>query len=185
MNFYKYQFEQCQNHSRNTWGLINEITCRKKRSKNTIHVLKLANGSSTSDPKTIVNKLNNYFTKIGTKMSSNLPTAQTPYNQFLKNRQQGTFCLLPTDPMEILEMIESFAKNTPGQDKIPAKFFKLGAPALANILSVLINQCFVLGKFPQSLKIARVTPIHKGGPKDINSNYRPISIISVISKLIE
>ena len=83
----------------------------------------MANGSLASDPITISNQFNNYFTKIGTEMSSNLPTAQTPYNQFLKNRQQATFCLLPTDPMEILEMIESFAKKTPGPDKIPANFF--------------------------------------------------------------
>ena len=100
INFYNHQFEQCQNQSRKTLGLINEITCRKKRSKNTIRILKMANGSTTTDPKMIANELNEFFTKIGTEMSSRLPAASTPYNHYLKNRQRSAFCLLPTDPME-------------------------------------------------------------------------------------
>ena len=56
---------------------------------------------------------------------------------------------------------------------------------ISNILSILINDCFTQGVFPDSLKIARVTPIHKEGPEDTPSNYRPISILSCISKLIE
>ena len=103
----------------------------------------------------------------------------------MKNRQLSSFYLTPTDPFEILELIDELAKKPAGTDKIPAKYVKLGAPALSNILSVLINECYMLGRFPDSLKIARLTPIHKGGPNDIPSNYRPISILSVLSKLIE
>ena len=147
--------------------------------------MKTANDSTISDPKQIANELNKYFTNIGTEMSNRLPTTQISHKQFLKNRQLNTSYFNQTDPMEILEIIDSFAKKSPGSDKIPAKFFKLGAPALANILSVLINECYATGKFPQTLKIVRVTPIPKGGSKETHSNYRPISIISVISKLIE
>ena len=41
------------------------------------------------------------------------------------------------------------------------------------------------GHFPDSLKIAKIFPIHKGGPTDCPSNYRPISVLPVLSKLIE
>ena len=145
----------------------------------------MTNGVITKDAKKIANTLNEYFTNIGTDMSSRLPDPPVPYQQFLKNRQQSSFYLTPTDPMEILKIINSFLKKSCGPDKIPVKFFKLGAPALSNLLSVLINDCFATGQFPNSLKIAKVFPIHKEGPKDTPSNYRPISILSVIAKLVE
>ena len=184
-NYYEHRFELCQNNTRKIWGLINEVTCRKKRDKNTIQTLKIANGLTTSDPKIIANTLNKYFSNIGTHMSSRLPAAPIPHQDFLKNRRPNSFYLRPTDPMEILNLLDKFSPNITGPDKIPAKFIKFGAPALSNILTVLVNNCFATGKFPQTLKIARVTPIYKDGPKDTPENYRPISIISALSKLIE
>ena len=87
--------------------------------------------------------------------------------------------------MEVLEIIESFSKTTFGPDRIPPKFVKLGAPALSNILSELINECFAMGIYPDPLKIARLTPIHKSGPTDQSNIYRSISILSILSKIIE
>ena len=183
--FYDHQFVRCQNNSRKTWRLINEITCRKKRDKVTIHALKAASGSISSDAKTMANTLNAYFTNIGINMSNNLPPSPISHQDFLKNKiYRNSFYLKPTDPMEIYKVINSF-KSVVGPDKIPAKFFKLGSPALSNILSDMINECFLSGIFPQALKLARVTPIYKEGPKDAPCNYRPISIISVLSKLVE
>ena len=72
-----------------------------------------------------------------------------------------------------------------GPDNLPIRMLKAGLPILSIILSNLINECFLDGIFPQSLKIARVTPLFKGGSKDSPNCYRPISIISPLSKLIE
>ena len=184
-NFYGRLFTKFQNSSRKIWGLINGITCRKKRDKNTINTIKMANGTSTSDPKIIADTLNDYFTNIGQNLSDQLPSPQVTYQQFLKNRQRNSFYLRPTDPMEVLEIIESFSKNSLGPDKIPPKFVRIGAPALSNILSELINECFETGIYPDSLKIARLTPIHKGDSIDQSCNYRPISILSILSKIME
>ena len=51
----------------------------------------------------------------------------------------------------------------------------------------IIDQSISSGKFPDSLKLAKIIPIHKGGAKDdpVNYTYRPISILSVLSKIIE
>ena len=57
--------------------------------------------------------------------------------------------------------------------------------SLSKPLSELINLSFALGKFPTILKIAKVIPIHKKGDKSECDNYRPISLISNISKLLE
>jgi len=43
----------------------------------------------------------------------------------------------------------------------------------------------ITGIYPQSLKCAEVVPIHKGGQKDVRTNYRPISLLSPINKIFE
>ena len=182
--YYEQRFEEYKNNSKKMWKMINELTCRKNRDKNTIQALKLANGQLTSDAKTIANTLNEYFVNIGTNLANQLPTAPMTYEHFLKNPQANSFFLHPTDPGEISKIMNSFSSHK-AAGLIPAKFFKAGAPALCCILSNLINDSFSTGIFPQTLKLARVTPIFKEGSPYVAANYRPISIISVIAKLVE
>ena len=123
-NYYDYRFEQCQINSRKTWSLINQITGRKKREKSWINCLKINNGS-TNDPKLMADTLNSFFTNIGTTMANNLPPPPVSHQHFLKNRQQSSFFLTPTDPFEILDIINKFlSRKAAGHDKIPAKLLK-------------------------------------------------------------
>ena len=52
-------------------------------------------------------------------------------------------------------------------------------------LTLIINQVLSTGQFPKNLKTAKVIPIHKTGEKSLMKNYRPISILPVVSKIIE
>ena len=188
--FFERRFAQYQNNSKKIWGIINDITCRKNRDRKTILSLKLENGSTTDDPKTIANILNEFFVNIGTDMSKKLSPALVSHEHYLKKfksrSQRNSFFLAPTCPAEVAKIINSFSPNkAAGPDGISAKFLKLGAPALCHILSRLVNGCYEAGIFPDPLKLARVTPIFKDGSPDDPSNYRPISIISVLSKLVE
>ena len=61
-----------------------------------------------------------------------------------------------------------------GIDKIPPKIIKWGAPVLIPILTKLFNKCILGGIYPDSLKIARVKPVFKGGLKNQIPSYRPI-----------
>ena len=56
---------------------------------------------------------------------------------------------------------------------------------LCHPLTTLINNCFVDGEFPDGLKVAEVVPIFKFGDPNLASNYRPISLLSMYSKLVE
>ena len=76
----------------------------------------MANDRNTCDSKIIADTLNSYFTNIGVDMSRRLPDIFVPHQHFLKNRQRSSFYLTPTDPMEILDLIDEFSKKPAGTD---------------------------------------------------------------------
>ena len=72
-----------------------------------------------------------------------------------------------------------------GTDKISGKFLKDGAWILAKPISEWCNLSSTLGSFPDACKIARVKPLFKKGSKTDPSNYRPISLLPLLSKVFE
>ena len=80
-------------------------------------------------------------------------------------------------------MFERLSFNLVG---LGARTLKIAAPAISLSLSRLINHCIDMGTFPSAWKTAKVTPIYKGkGSKDDKNNYRPISVLPLLSKILE
>ena len=76
-------------------------------------------------------------------------------------------------------------KKSTGFDNIPAKFLKIGAGPLAGILSNLINLSFQECIFPDMLKYAELAALFKKSERIIKENYRPVSVLTALSKLFE
>ena len=68
---------------------------------------------------------------------------------------------------------------------IPARFLKDGARILYQPLNYIINLSLMSSTFPDDMKIAKVTPLHKKKDKTDVGNYRPISVLSIVSKILE
>ena len=99
---------------------------------------------------------------------------------------QNLFFFEPPTVNEIIVCIGSLNTNKAvGHNNIPAYFLKVAASIIAPYLSFLIDYAFLNGIFPDNCKIAKVIPIHKKGKKDNPSNFRPISILTCISNVIE
>ena len=75
------------------------------------------------------------------------------------------------------------ASKATGLDKIPAKIVKNAAPVIAQSLKIYLTIQTEI--FPTEWKVAKIIPLHKSGPKNLVDNYRPISILSAISKIFE
>ena len=72
-----------------------------------------------------------------------------------------------------------------GPDGITARRLKDAAPVIAKPITYLVNLTISTGLIPTEWKDARVTPIFKSGARNDVNNYRPISVLPLVSKIIE
>ena len=72
-----------------------------------------------------------------------------------------------------------------GLDGISARFLKMSCKVISKPIEQIFNQSISQGIFPSMFKTAKVTPIFKKGSKSDKNNYRPISILPILSKVLE
>ena len=149
-----------------------------------------------SDPRKIVNIFNDHFSTIGTKVQQKIPVEHGNFEDYLNKRDKNgklfinpdgnSFFLGPTVPEEISKIIDSLdSSKSTGPNGIPVFLLKKLKDFFSIWLSKLVNLCFETGVFPDILKLAKITPLHKKESKLEYLNYRPISILSVFSKIYE
>jgi hypothetical protein len=77
------------------------------------------------------------------------------------------------------------ATKTCGPDGIPARILKECSCSIAPSLCELFNLSLRVGRLPVEWKAANLTPVHKKGLKEPAENYRPISLLPIIAKVLE
>lgn len=134
--------------------------------------------------KALADSFNNYYVNEAVPKVSNQNFDPT---QFVNHIDHLDFLFVPTNAEEVYECIMHLTdKSSTGLDGIQSKALKCIAHVIMYPLMFIINQAFLLGKFPDSLKIAKVIPIYKGkGNFNEFGNYRPIALLSVFSKIFE
>ena len=181
-------FYNCRYNSNSTWKLINElITSSSKRFSKDFPSNLQAGSIEVNSTDDIAKSFNDYFSSIGSSLSDNIKSNSTYcFSQFLGNKSMSSIFLHSCTLPEVFNILNSLKSNSAsGPDGIPPYFVRTAAPVLTPYLTFFINLSFKLGIFPNSLKVAKVIPIHKHGSKSKVENYRPISLLSVISKVFE
>ena len=72
-----------------------------------------------------------------------------------------------------------------GPSDVPINVLRISAPIIVPHLVKIFNLSFLTGIFPDFMKLAKIIPIFKAGSKSLVTNYRPISLLSVFSKIFE
>ena len=184
MNCYNAFFkENCRN-IKNTWRGINRLIAGNESKSSKITQLETED-TITTDPIEISNVLNTHFSQIGPSLASQIQATSSKYTDYITPTEQ-IFRLTEISSQEILELIEKIPGNkASGLDNISARLLKEAAPVVTRSLSYIINLSITTGIFPNSWKIAKVTPIFKGDATTDPNNYRPISVLPIVSKLIK
>ena len=138
------------------------------------------------NPNHISKHFNNHFCNIAKNVEKEIPQSKKVFTDYLKQPLENTFFINPRTPEDVESEIKTLKNNkASGPSRIPTKVFKTFANPLSKPLFGLINLSFSIRKFPYSLKTAKVIPVFNKGYKLDCNNYRPISLISNISKIIE
>ena len=146
------------------------------------------NGQLITNRRDIACHFNEYFTSIAHKLNNDKYGASNSqpsdsYKLFLKNRVSHSIYFANIECSEVTNIINNFNNNKSSDFSVRA--LKLIKHQIAPVLAVLFNDCMHSGVFPDGLKIARVLPLYKGGKTHLMSNYRPISILPLFSKIFE
>ena len=148
--------------------------------------IKSGNDECTS-PRVIANAFNQYFISSVEEITSNVPT----YEPNVADREhmadtRATFCLQPVSANFVINEISKMDSNkATGNDNISCRLLKLACPVVAKSLTSIINLSLKKGCVPRLWKSAKVLPLHKSGDTSCLKNYRPISVLPVLSKILE
>ena len=136
------------------------------------------------EPITVTNGFNNFFCSFGKLTHSNLDYRN--FSKYLSNRVSTSLCLNTPSVSEIINAIYSLNVNKAvGHDNISAFFMHIAATIISPYLQYFIDFFFKNGIFSESCTLAKVIPLYKKGNKLDPNNYRPISILTCFSKILE
>lgn len=184
--YYSNKIEACGGNSAKYWQLIKSVTHGPKHEIKSLEI----EGNVIpvkGNEETVANSFNDYFsTVVQQLLSASNQTGHQPPSTMRPKRSVNSFVCGDVTPSEIRETIIKMPnKTSKGLDDINIIFIKNHLDELINPLSYLYSLSLNEGIFPKTFKTAIIIPLLKKGNPESVSNYRPISILSTLSKILE
>ena len=193
--FFSGKIEENKKNPKKLWQHIKELGLKNKTNDGAKLCLKIAN-EICHEPKAIADHfVEFFFTNVASNLVSKLPTCSNIFSvnseRFKlfysdRNVNNATFTLHPVSEDFIFkELVNVNPTKSTGLDDIPARFIKDGAIVLTTPITHIVNLSITSGVVPNDMKMARIKPLYKkNSPLDVG-NYRPVSILSIVSKILE
>lgn len=172
------------NKNKTIWNIVNSDLGKSRRNKN---IQLNVDGTVLTDSQEVANCFASYFSEI---------TNKELHDKFGDVRSSR--CTLPpfsvspsifyfyVDYREIVFHVSNLKNSSSaGSDTIPVIIFKVIKDQIAEPVSHLINLAFETGVFPDQLKVGRITPVYKKNNHACLKNYRPVTVLNILSKVFE
>lgn len=180
---YHKRLKDSKGNTSGTWNIIKEIIPSQKNKHNAYNFENLSEKAK---------EFNNFFATVGEStfkrsqkelFNEGKSIAQPPQ---LNINIVSAFRPQPVDTNTIILTVKDLnATSSVGSDGIKLRFLTDALGVIVPFLTCIVNTSLVTGVFPEIWKHALVVPIHKNGDSDCVNNYRPISILPIISKVLE
>ena len=184
--YYNNCFLKYKQDIRNTWATIKEIMGKKSKPKKYPDSFTYKDKFVTKK-QDIANSFNNFFISLGLTLASKIKkTNIKSFTDYLCDKHEHILNFKTVSGANVSKIIsEMKSKNSSSHDEISSKMLKTISNSLAKPLTLLINQCLYIVISPDNMKLAKAIPIHKKGDISDMTNYRLISLLPSISKIIE
>ena len=162
--------------SKDFWSVYHSLTPNRERLPHS-----LSNGSvSAVSPKSKANLLNSYFSSCFNTPPLSVPSLGS------SRSFHPTLSSIECTEEEVVNVLRSLKlKTSSGPDGISSSMLKNTVFSISSTLCSLFNLSLSTGIVPSDWKSSNITPVFKSGNKNLVSNYRPISLLSIPSKLLE
>ena len=161
------------------WSAYRSITKKINRIPSVISD-EISSATSSLDRATMFNsKFTSYFNHPTVNFS--VPSIST-----ISDINRPTLSTIQCNEDDVMEVLGGIRTRTAcGPDGITSVMLKKCAPSISKPLSTIFNSSLATGRLPSSWKYSNVVPIFKSGDPEIVDNYRPISLLSLVSKILE
>ena len=142
----------------------------------------MINNERIVERRVIANEFNKYFVSIASKLNDKVSVEDSSnFKQFMPKSQMHSIFLEECSTDEIAEIIKNL-ENGKSSD-IPIGVIKKSSKVISPILCQHFNYLMRIGKFPDELKLGKITPIYKKDNEEFLENYRPVSTLPVFGKI--
>ena len=183
-SYYLKELEKKQGNSKETWKTVQTLMNCTYATGNIPTTIIDNNGNVLTDDESISEAFNNFFSDIGETLRKDIPSSSLDplhHVHFVQNEME----LEITNEEELTDIISGLNNVGSGVDNINSKLFKASYKSILNPILYFFNTCLIKSEFPSALKVAIVKPIFKDGDLNQLGNYRPISILPLMSKILE
>ena len=187
LQYFNRKCECYKNNSKKLWQLINQIISKTKPKNHTIECLKIDNLKRYS-PDEITKGFCDHFANVGKNYAENLSPSNVLVETYIDRISQNGTCMFmyPTDTDEIKSFIMLMpSKTSSGFDDISNTLLKKIVNSIVVPLCIIFNKSLQSGIFPELMKKADISPLYKSKLENDTNNYRPISLLLTISKVLE
>ena len=182
-DYYQEEFSKCGNDVNKNWKIIKKLLPNKK---NETDIKITVNNELITDVNKIVNTLNEEFNNVSLRLQSNTQSRNSDVNSMksLPNNVRDFKFKEISNEFVRNELRNIDCKKAVGLDGLHPKLLKIAAEFISEPLAFLYNRSLQTSDIPLDFLSAKISPIHKGGTYEIN-NFRPISVLPVLSKILE
>ena len=192
--YFKGVIERSEGDSSKLWRNL-KLSGFASKGKSGARIVLDVNGAKCFEAGNVAGQFNTFYSRVASNLVRSLPlprglfsAASEAFAQFYRERgvRHDSFRLSPVRTRFVFDQLSclKLGKST-GLDGISTRFLRDGAEILAGPMCHIVNLSMTSEVVPSLMKDARVTPVFKKGSRLDCGNYRPVSILNVLSKVLE